>query len=708
MNNYQEKNNELWLEKYERAKQYYVENGNLLIPGTYETNDGVKLGMWISHQRRDYIKNKLSNDRIELLEAIGMIWSVYDAQWFDYYRLAVIYYNENGNLLIPRLYTTSNGIKLGSWLGAQRRQYKDGKLSEDKTELLEKSGMIWSVYEIQWYENYQVAVEYYNDNGNLLVPLRYKTTSNIKLGSWISGQRRNFKAGRLSADKIELLERIGMVWDGPSETWKEMYKLAQQYYEENKHLSISSTSFTYKNASLGSWIVTQRKNYSQGILTEEQITLLNKIGMEWVYSNNPDYVWEKNYNTVLDFYSKYKHLYIPIGYVTEDGVRLGVWLYDRKLEYERNELSEERRRKLDKLDKTWLEPINTKSSFPEQAVLFYIRKAFPSATKLSTKKISEIDIYIPELKVGVEYDGPSHKSRVKDDIKKSYACKELGIELIRIRDSEIPIINDDSYRIVLKDGTFEALDDGITELLHHINITDIDVSVKRDYIEIADNYIKSIDLDWYLMYEKLREYYEIYGNINVPIYYKTPDGTQLGHWLSNLRSSYKNPQLGNIRLNSNKIKLLEELGIDWSPIVTQWETMYLLAKQFYEDNGHLLIPNQYVTAENIKLGKWLGTQRYNYKKGILSEEKKLLLEKIGIIWSVADYEWAKMYNLAEHYYRDNGELLIPYIYKTKDNVSLGAWIGLQRKKYRDKKLSNEKIDLLNKIGMVWDLKRKDS
>lgn len=341
-------------------------------------------------------------------------------------------------------------------------------------------------------------------------------------------------------------------------------------------------------------------------------------------------------------------------------------------------------------------------------MLFYIRKAFPSATKLSTKKISEIDIYIPELKVGVEYDGPSHKSRVKDDIKKSYACKELGIELIRIRDSEIPIINDDSYRIVLKDGTFEALDNGINELLHHIKITDIDVSVKRDYIEIADNYIKSIDLDWYLMYEKLREYYEIYGNINVPIYYKTPDGTQLGHWLSNLRSSYKKPQLGNIRLNSNKIKLLEELGIDWSPIETQWETMYLLAKQFYEDTGHLLIPNQYVTAENIKLGKWLGTQRYNYKKGILSEEKKLLLERIGIIWSVADYEWAKMYNLAEHYYRDNGELLIPYIYKTKDNVSLGAWIGLQRKKYRDKKLSEEKIDLLNKIGMVWDLKRKDS
>ena len=703
MNKYQEKNNELWLEKYECAKHYYVENGNLLIPGTYETNDGVKLGMWISHQRRDYLKDKLSNDRIELLEAIGMIWSVYDAQWFDYYRFAVQYYNENSNLLIPRLYTASNGVKLGSWLGAQRRQYKDGKLSEDRTKLLEKIGMVWSVDDIQWYENYNLAIEYYNVNGNLLVPLRYKTTNNINLGSWISGQRKKFKAGRLSTDKIELLERIGMVWDGPSETWKEMYNLAQQYYKDNNNLSISSTSFTYKNASLGSWIVTQRKNYSLGRLSEKQIALLNEIGMEWVYSNNPDYVWEKNYKTVLDFFSKYKHLYIPISYVTADGVRLGVWLYDRKLEYERNELSEERKRKLDKLDKTWLETINTKSSFPEQAVLFYIKKAFPTAAKLSTKEISEIDIYIPALKVGVEYDGPSHKSRVKADIKKSHKCKELGIELIRIRDSELPIINDDSYRIVLKDDTFDALDKGITELLQHLNINDFDISVKRDYIEIADNYIKSIDLDWYLMYEKLKEYHKQNGNINVPIFYKTSDGTQLGHWLSNLRSSYKKPQLGNIRLNSYKIKLLEELGMDWSPIETKWESIYLLAQQYYEDNGHLLIPDQYVTAENIKLGRWISTQRYNYKEGILSEDKISLLEKIGMIWSVTNYEWAKMYSLAEHYYRDNGNLLIPYVYKTKDNASLGAWIGLQRKNYRDKKLSDKEIELLSKIGMVWSL-----
>ena len=638
MSNLLKNNAESWNAKYECAKHFYAENGNLLVPLAYETNEGIKLGMWISIQRRNNLKNRLSKERIELLEKIGMVWSVYDAQWLEYYGMATKYYRENGNLLIPRQYTTNDGEKLGAWIGAQRRQYNDGNLSTERKELLEEIGMVWSVYDKQWFENYNLSVEYYNKNGNLLVPLRYKTANNTKLGSWISHQRKSFKSGRLSKEKIELLEKIGMVWDGPSATWEEMYELARQYYEENHNLSISSTIFTYKNASLGSWIVTQRKNYSQGRLTDKQITLLNEIGMEWVYTNNPDYVWEKNYNTVLEFYSKYKHLYIPIGYVTKDGVRLGVWLYDRKLEYERNLLTEDRKRKLDRLDKTWLEPINTKSSFPEQAVLFYIRQVFPSATKLSSKEISEIDIFIPELKVGVEYDGPSHKNRAKDDIKKSAICKEKGIQLIRIRSVGLPELNDESYKIVLLDDSFEALDNGIIKLLNYLmdNENSISVSVKRDYIGIADNYIKMIDLDWYLMYEKLKEYKEEYGNINVPIYYKTQDGILLGHWLSNIRSSYKNPTLGNIRLNSNKIKLLEELGIDWSPIESQWKNIYLLAKQYYEDNGHLLIPDKYVTTENIKLGRWISTQRYNYKKGILSEDKKTLLDKIGMVWKLRE------------------------------------------------------------------------
>ena len=66
--------------------------------------------------------------------------------------------------------------------------------------------MVWSVSDIQWYEYYNLSVEYYTKNGNLLVPLRYKTANNIQLGSWISYQRQSYKSGKLSTTKIECFE----------------------------------------------------------------------------------------------------------------------------------------------------------------------------------------------------------------------------------------------------------------------------------------------------------------------------------------------------------------------------------------------------------------------------------------------------------------------------------------------------------------------
>jgi len=626
--------------------------------------------------------------------------------WNKMYELAKQYYDKNGNLLIQQKFVTADGIKLGYWIGTQRRNYKQNKLSKEKIDLLTKIDMIWNIYELQWCEYYDLLVEYYNTNGNSLVPLRYSTNDNKKLGYWVSEQRTNYRRDKLSKEKIKLLEKVDMVWDPASLIWEETYQIAKQYYEENNNLSIPITFF-YKNVSLGSWLQTQRNNYNQNLLSNKQIKMLNEIGMEWVSTKTEEYIWEDNYNTVLEFYKKYKHIYIPTNYYSKDGVNVGRWLYDQKLKYKKNKLSEYRKNKLDMLDKSWLEPSNTKASFPEYAVLYYIKKYFPSATKLKTEKISEIDIYIPKLKVGIEYDGPTHMKSVKKDIEKSTACEKEGIKLIRIRDCECPILNDNSYKIILANDSFEALDVGIIELLKYLNISDnIDVNIKRDYMEISDNYIKSIDLDWYNMYEKLEDYYNKYGNINVPIYYKTVDGFLLGHWLSNIRSSIKNPSVNGMRLNSNKIELLNKLGIDWSPIETQWKKTYELAKQYYDENGDLLIPDQYITNDNIKLGRWIATQRYNYKENTLSNEKISLLEDIGMVWNVIDYQWNKMYDLALDYYNKYGNLLIPDKYTTSDNTHLGSWIGKQRKHYREQKLAKERIDLLEKIGMIWN-PRKD-
>ena len=248
-----------WDSIYMIARKYYEKNGNLLVPIHYLAEGNVKLGAWISNQRWIHRNGRLSKEKVEMLEMIGMVWNPCDMQWNQYYVIASNYYKKNGNLLVPLKYITDDGIRLGNWIGVQRRQYKAGRITKERIDLLTQIGMVWSIYDIQWSEYYDLASKYYRENGNLLVPLRYKTIDDKKLGSWISKQRLSYKSGKLSKDRIELLEKIGMAWEGMSATWDSMYALARQYYEEKQNLSVSSTRFTYHNASLGSWVLTQRK-----------------------------------------------------------------------------------------------------------------------------------------------------------------------------------------------------------------------------------------------------------------------------------------------------------------------------------------------------------------------------------------------------------------------------------------------------------------
>lgn len=71
-----------WERNYEEAKKYFEQHGDLSIPGSYKTKDGIKLNAWIQRQRQIKLKNRLSNEQIELLDQIGMKWELDDSWLF--------------------------------------------------------------------------------------------------------------------------------------------------------------------------------------------------------------------------------------------------------------------------------------------------------------------------------------------------------------------------------------------------------------------------------------------------------------------------------------------------------------------------------------------------------------------------------------------------------------------------------------------------
>ena len=208
-----------WQHGFEAAKKYHDTYGDLLVAGKYVDPEGYPLGQWILKTRQQKLNGCLKEERIAQLDEIGMVWSIFDAKWEKAYALAAAYYEENGNLNIPRSYVTAAGERLGVWLANQQWSYPKGKLTEEQIERLNRIGMYWgNRNDRQWNQGYQEAKRYFEAHGDLKVPVNYVSPEGYALGKWVKRQRYTRlnpeKSGAvLTEERIAKLDAIGMRWD---------------------------------------------------------------------------------------------------------------------------------------------------------------------------------------------------------------------------------------------------------------------------------------------------------------------------------------------------------------------------------------------------------------------------------------------------------------------------------------------------------------
>ena len=131
----------------------------------------------------------------------------------------------------------------------------------------------------------------------------------------------------------------------------------------------------------------------------------------------------------------------------------------------------------------------THTSFPEQAIWYYIKKFFPDSINAYRKYKQELDIYIPSINTAIEYDGfRAHKAKLCKDLQKSELCKENGIRLFRLREDNLPCLDDNySEIILLKQSKIYELDAAICRLFVLLGVS-ADINVARDEIAIKEQY----------------------------------------------------------------------------------------------------------------------------------------------------------------------------------------------------------------------------
>ena len=206
--------NDPWYINYNAARNYFETYGNLNVKKGYKTEDGLNLAQWLAYQRQSRKGNNssiLSDEQINMLSEIGMIWDKNEFRWEQGYEIACEFYKEFGHLEVKQdlIYME---YKLGKWINMQRLAYNSDSsrknLSQIQINRLEKIGMIWHADELNWNRAFEYAKEFYEEYGHFNIPRNY-SVGKWNVGYWLKNQKTADKKKTLREDRKEKLVKIG-------------------------------------------------------------------------------------------------------------------------------------------------------------------------------------------------------------------------------------------------------------------------------------------------------------------------------------------------------------------------------------------------------------------------------------------------------------------------------------------------------------------
>jgi hypothetical protein len=217
---------------------------------------------------------------------------------------------------------------------------------------------------------------------------------------------------------------------------------------------------------------------------------------------------------------------------------------------------------------------------------------------------------------------------------------------------------------------------------------------------------------WEDRLSELADYRKIYGHCNVPRNHS--ENSKLANWVKKQRSNYSLHQAGKAsHMTLSRIQELESLGFEWTVCVIAWEDRLSELANYRKIHGHCNVPQN--CSENTKLGKWVGTQRNNYrlhregKKSQMTTIRIQELESLGFEWKpsrVGITAWEDRLSELANYRKVHGHCNVPQNYI--ENSKLANWVANLRCQYRldltgegKSYLTLSRIQTLESMGFKW-------
>ena len=198
-----------WEEGFRLLVSYSQELGHSK-PKNDESYRDFKIGKWVQAKRRSYKRNGLNQKKIDLLQSLpSWSWDTKVDMWFAALDIVRDFIDKNQKLPVHHEKHMDFGV--GFWCHMQRKNRVS--LSTKQIECLESLTLWQWDRPDQWSKSlnaYEIYLEHTKDSS----PKRNIVYEGVHIGWWVTTQRYQYNKGKLSKERIKILESFpGWTWN---------------------------------------------------------------------------------------------------------------------------------------------------------------------------------------------------------------------------------------------------------------------------------------------------------------------------------------------------------------------------------------------------------------------------------------------------------------------------------------------------------------
>jgi len=696
---------DVWDSFFSLLQEFVDEFGHSLVPDKPILYREQKLSSWVNMQRTRYNRGRLEEDRIERLEALtGWTWTPINDKWDQWFALVQSFSLDTGHCRVPRGFMVGS-LNLGRWVSKQRTRYNKRILEVERIERLESlSGWTWHPDAEAWQKFYDALVRYVDLFGSAAVS-QSLVHDGLQLGQWVSHQRLTYLKGKIEKEKVDKLECLaGWTWNSLDASWDSFFNELKRYVIEQGSAT-PPQSFVVDGIQLGAWASAQRTRYNKGRLDPERIQRLESLfGWTWDTKTTS---WRRFFDVLKEFTEKNGTANPSQSYV-HNGIKIGAWVSGQRQSFKKGQLEKFQIDLLESLPGWTWEPL----SGIWESVYFELSKF--------AAEFGHTDV--PDNRsLSVERNLSHWVRRQRSNYKQGLLSKEQ-IDLLESLPGWTWAKHAESWEFyfsLLREFSEEYgharvpqspklyKGEGLASWVGAQRQSFKNERVSKERIERLES-VKGWVWDplaesWEKFFSLLQEFTEENGHALVPqgtaaTLYK---GENLSRWVNKQRSRYNKGDLERERVE----KLESVLGWAWSPFDGSWEDAYKVLIEFSSEFGHVKVPRNPKNYKGVGLATWVQSQRTNYNKGKLTQERISQLESTpGWSWNPFETLWEDSFAALERYASKTGSANPPRTF-VDDGIKLGIWAGSQRQKFRKNELAKEQINRLEALPeWSWHLK----